>query len=165
MRLTIGRASDFYGSRANSMPAILALRPALQGRRAFWPISLDQPHTLNYLPDVGRELVTLGESDDALGQIWHLPAAEPLTGRQFIKLVFEALGRRPRLGVVRRPLIRLAGVFSPLIREVGEMLYQFERPFVVETSKFSRAFGGQVTPHREALRQIVQEGLPETARN
>ncbi len=165
VRLAIGRASDFYGSRANSMPAILALRPALKGRRAFWPISLDQPHTLHYLPDVGRALVTLGERDDALGQIWHLPAAEPLTGRQFLSLVFEALGRPPRLGVIRRPLIRLAGLFSPLLQEVVEVLYQFEHPFVLDSSKFARAFGAPVTPHREAVRQIVQEGLPGTVRN
>jgi hypothetical protein len=46
-----------------------------------WLGSLDQPHTLNYLEDMGRSLVTLGERDEADGQVWHLSAAEPLTGR------------------------------------------------------------------------------------
>ena len=60
------------------------MKPALRGKRARWLGSLDQPHTLNYLEDMARALVTLGERDEADGQVWHLPAAEPLTGRQFL---------------------------------------------------------------------------------
>ena len=61
-----------------------------------------------------------------------------------------------RLGVITRPMMRLVGVFSPLVREAVEVLYQFERPFVMDTSKFERAFGAQGTSHREAIRQIAQ---------
>jgi nucleoside-diphosphate-sugar epimerase len=71
------------------------MKPALRGKRARWLGSLDQPHTLNYLDDIARALVTLGECDDADGQVWHLPAAEPLTGQQFLALVFEAAGHPP----------------------------------------------------------------------
>jgi nucleoside-diphosphate-sugar epimerase len=156
VRVTIGRASDFYGQGANSAPVILALKPAVEGKKASWLGSLDAPHTLNYLPDVARGLVTLGEHDEAPGEVWHLPAAEPLTGRQFIGMVFEAIGRPPRMGVIGRPLMFLAGVFSPGIRESAEVLYQFERPFVMDASKFARTFGAQVTPHRDAIRQIIE---------
>ena len=156
VRVTIGRGSDFYGAGANSQVMILAVHPALKGRRAFWPGNRDVPHTLNYLPDVGRTLATLGEREEALGEIWHLPAAETLTGRQFMEVVFQTLGRPMRLGVITRPMMQFVGVFSPLVRESVEVFYQFERPFVMDTSKFERAFGAQVTPHREAIRQIVQ---------
>lgn len=156
VRLAIGRASDFYGSAANSQVMILAVTPALRGRRAFWPGSRDVPHTLNYLPDVGRALATLGEREEALGEIWHLPAAEPLTGRQFMERVFQALDRPLRLGIITRPMMRFVGVFSPLPREALEVLYQFEQPFIMDSSKFVRAFGAQVTPHQEAISQIVQ---------
>jgi nucleoside-diphosphate-sugar epimerase len=155
VRVAIGRASDFYGLQANSMAMILGIHPALRGRRAQWVGTLDAPHTLNYLPDVGAALAVLGEHDEALGEIWHLPAAEPLTGRQFLELVFETIGRPRRIGLLTRPMMRLASVFSPTIREVVEVLYQFERPFVVDASKFVRAFGRQVTPHQEAVRQVV----------
>jgi nucleoside-diphosphate-sugar epimerase len=115
VRVTIGRASDFYGPQANSAPMFLVVKPAIEGRKASWLGRLDAPHTLSYLPDVGWGLVTLAEREESLGEIWHLPAGEPLTGRQFIELVVEELGRPPRMGVIRRPMMVLAGLFSPAI--------------------------------------------------
>ena len=105
---------------------------------------------------MARALVTLGERDEADGQVWHLPAAGPLTGRQFLALAFEAAGRPPKIGVAARPMIRIAGLFSPLLRELSEPLYQYERPFVSDSSKFEGAFGPfQPTPHPEAVRRTV----------
>ena len=88
------------------------MKPLLRGKRARWLGSLDQPHTLNYLEDMARALVTLGERDEADGEVWHLPAAAPLTGRQFLTLVFEAAEQPPKVGVASRPMIRIAGLFS-----------------------------------------------------
>jgi nucleoside-diphosphate-sugar epimerase len=157
VRITIGRASDFYGPQANSAPMMLVVKPALAGGKASWLGSLDAPHTLSYLPDVAWGLVTLAEREEALGETWHLPASEPLTGRQFIELVFQELGRPPRMSVIGRPMMLLAGLFSALIRESVEVFYQFERPFVMDTSKFSSRFGSRSTPHREAIRQTLNE--------
>ncbi|OUN01730.1 MAG: hypothetical protein BAA04_12810 [Firmicutes bacterium ZCTH02-B6] len=157
----IARASDFYGppspgSMGNNVAAQLVFQPAIAGKRAAWLGSLDVPHTLAYLPDVGRNLVTLAENARAFGEVWHLPAAEPITGREFIRLVFAALGRPPRIGMpVRRWMLALAGFFSRDLREVGEVLYQFERSFIVDATKFQRTFGGYVTPHEQAIRETV----------
>jgi nucleoside-diphosphate-sugar epimerase len=137
LRCTIGRSSDYYGPRGTATTAgDTIMKPALRGKRARWLGSLDQSHTLNYLEDMGRALVTLGERDEADGGVWHLPAAEPLTGRQFLTLVYEAAGQPAKLGVATRPMIRLAGLFKPLLRELNETLYQFERPFISDASKF-----------------------------
>jgi nucleoside-diphosphate-sugar epimerase len=157
LRCTIGRSSDYYGPRGTATTAgDNIMGPALRGKRARWLGSLDQPHTLNYLEDIGRALVTLGERDAADGGVWHLPAAEPLTGRQFLTLVYEAAGHPAKLGVATRRMVRLAGLFKPLVRELKETLYQFERPFISDASKFERAFGPFVpTPHREAVRRTV----------
>jgi nucleoside-diphosphate-sugar epimerase len=158
LRCTIGRSSDYYGPRGTATTVgDNLMRPVLRGKRARWLGSLDQPHTLNYLEDMARALVTLGERDEADGQVWHVPAAEPLTGRQFLTLVHEAAGQTPKLGVASRPMIRLAGVFNPLVRELNETLYQFERPFVSDASKFQGAFGPfEPTPHRDAVRRTVE---------
>jgi nucleoside-diphosphate-sugar epimerase len=158
LRCTIGRASDYYGARGTgSTVGESIMKPVVRGKRARWLGSLDQPHTLNYLEDMGRALVTLGERDAADGQVWHLPAAEPLTGRQFLALAFEAAGHAPRIGVASRPMLRIAGLFNPLVRELKETLYQFERPFVSDASKFQRAFGHfDPTPHREAVLRTVE---------
>jgi len=157
VRSTIGRASDYYGPHGTTSTAgATIMTPALQGKRARWLGSLDQPHTLNYLEDMARALVTLGERQDADGQVWHLPAAEPLTGRQFLTLVFEAAGQPAKMAVASRPLIKVGGLFNPLIRELNETLYQFEGPFVSDASKFTAAFGPfDPTPHPEAVRRTV----------
>ena len=97
LRVTIGRSSDYYGPRGTtSTVGENIMKPPLHGKRVRWLGSLDQPHTLNYLEDMGRGLVTLGERDEADGQVWHLPAAEPLTGRQFLELLFEEAGKPRR---------------------------------------------------------------------
>jgi nucleoside-diphosphate-sugar epimerase len=157
LRCTIGRVSDYYGPRGTTTTVgDNLLKPVLRGKRARWLGSLDQPHTLNYLEDMARALVTLGERQEADGQVWHLPAAEPLTGRQFLTLVYEAAGLAPKVGVAPRPMIRLVGVFNPLVRELNETLYQFERPFVSDASKFQGAFGPfEPTPHRDAVGRTV----------
>ena len=78
LRCTIGRSSDYYGRRGTTTTVgDNLMKPVLQGKRARWLGSLDQPHTLNYLEDMGRALVTLGERQEADGQVWHLPAAAP----------------------------------------------------------------------------------------
>ena len=158
LRCTIGRSSDYYGPRGTSTTAgDNLMKPVLRGKRARWLGSLDQPHTLNYLEDMARALVTLGGREEADGEVWHLPAAEALTGRQFLTLVYEAAGLAPKVGVAPRPMIRLIGVFDPLVRELNETLYQFERPFVSDAAKFQGAFGPfEPTPHPEAVRRTVE---------
>jgi nucleoside-diphosphate-sugar epimerase len=158
LRCTIGRSADYYGPRGTGTTVgDNVMKPVLRGKRARWLGSLDQLHTLNYLEDMARALVTLGEREEADGQVWHLPAAEPLTGRQFLTLVYEAAGLAPKVGVASRPMITLVGVFNPLVRELNETLYQFERPFVSDASKFQGAFGPfEPTPHRDAARRTVE---------
>jgi nucleoside-diphosphate-sugar epimerase len=158
LRCAIGRASDYYGpGGVASAAGENVFKPAVHGKRARWLGALDQPHTLNYLDDMARALVTLGERDEADGQVWHLPAAEPLTGRQFLELVYEAAGHPPKFSVAPRLLITVAGKFNPLVKELKETLYQFDRPFVSDASKFQRAFGPfEPTPHPEALGVTVE---------
>jgi nucleoside-diphosphate-sugar epimerase len=157
VRATIGRSSDYYGPRGTtSTTGENLFGPAVRGKTARWLGSLDQPHTLNHLEDMARALATLGERAEADGEVWHLPAAEPLTGRRFLELIFEAAGHRPRIGVARRPMVRVLGLFNPLLRELNETLYQFERPFISDASKFQAAFGPfEPTPHREAIARTV----------
>lgn len=155
--VAIGRASDYYGPRGlQSAAGRTIFEPAVAGKRARWIGRLDVPHTLHYLGDLARGLVTLGEQDEALGQVWHLPAAEPLTGHRFLELVFEAAGTPPKVGRASKGAIRLVGLFSPLVRELGETYYQFDRPFVSDASKFITAFGAfEATSHADAVAETV----------
>jgi len=153
--VAIGRGSDFYGPHANSAANMLVIQPALRGKTASWLGSLDEPHTLTYLPDFARGLVILGTNARAWGEVWHIPSGPPVTGRTFIAEVFEALGQPPRMRRLGRGMLTLAGLFNRQIREAREVLYQFEQPFVMDTSKFERTFGGSVTPLSEGVRQTI----------
>lgn len=104
-----------------------------------------------YLSDFGRGLVTLGRHDEALGQVWHLPSAETLTTRAFIGLVYELAGYPPKVNAMPSALLALLALVNPTLRAVQEQAYQVRRPFVVDHAKFARAFGAEVTPHREAI--------------
>jgi nucleoside-diphosphate-sugar epimerase len=159
-RVTIGRASDYYGpGGANSTSGDPVFGRTLAGKRPVWTGKLDVPHTFHYLTDIARGLVTLAERSEADGGIWHLPAAEPLTAQQFFDLVFEAAGRpTPAKAQIAGPaLLAVAGLFSPTLRELRETAYQFRRPFVIDSSRFERAFGRlEPTPHRAAVERTVQ---------
>jgi nucleoside-diphosphate-sugar epimerase len=159
-RVTIGRASDYYGpGGANSASGEPVFGRVLAGKRPQWTGKLDVPHTFHYLPDIARALVTLAEHPEADGEVWHLPAAEPLTAQEFFDLVFQAAGRpTPAKAQIAGPaLLAVAGIFSPTLRELRETAYQFMRPFVIDSSKFERAFGRlEPTPHREAVERTVE---------
>lgn len=154
--VAIGRGSDFYGPGANSVTKDFVFGNVLKGKRALWPLALDAPHSMNYSEDFARNLVTLGEHPEALGEVWHLPAGEPLTGRAFIRLASLAAGKEPKPGVLSDLMIRVGGLFNPLVREFAEVGYQFARPFVMDAGKFERAFGGRVTPHEEAVARTLE---------
>jgi nucleoside-diphosphate-sugar epimerase len=152
VRATIGRASDYYGPRGRQSTAGERLfMPALAGKSAQLLGDPDLPHTFTYLPDFARGLVTLGTHDEAFGQVWHVPSAETVSTRDFASLVFELAGQPPKLQVMPSVLLAVAALFSPMLRAVREQQYQREAPWVVDSSKFVRAFGEAVTPHREAI--------------
>lgn len=156
VRATIGRGSDYYGPGVLNSAAGDRLFPAvLSGGTARWAGRLDQPHSLTYVEDFARVLVTLGEREEALGEVWHAPPAEPLTGRQFIELAFAEAGRPPKVGTYSRLMLRLVGLVNPMVRELDELAYEFEAPFILDGSKYQRAFGGAPTSHREALRATL----------
>jgi nucleoside-diphosphate-sugar epimerase len=155
--VAIGRGSDFFGPWAlGSSHGERVFYPALAGKTASFGGKLDVPHTATYLDDFGKALVLLGEREEALGQAWHVPSDRPrITQRQFGELVFQEVGLPPKMSGVGKLMLSVAGIFIPGARESVEMLYEFEKPFVVDSSKFERAFGLKATPIEEAIRSTV----------
>ncbi len=157
VRVATGRASDFFGPRVLvSAAGEQVFGRAVRGKSAQVAGDPDQPHTYTYMPDIGKGLVVLGEREEALGQAWHLPSPKTVTTREFVGTIFEEVGRPPRVQAAPKILLRAIGLFNPGIRETIEMLYEFEEPFVVDHSKFERAFGEHATPLREAVGETVR---------
>lgn len=156
IQATIGRGSDFFGPHAHlSTVGDRVFARAIAGKPAQVLGNPDAPHTVTHIDDFGRALVTLGERDEALGQVWHVPNAETVTMRRFVQMAFEAAGRSPRLRAAPRWGIAMAALFDPTLRAVREQLYQSERPWVVDSSKFERAFGWSATPLPDAVAATV----------
>ena len=158
-RVAIGRASDYYGPHGTgSVAGETVFGRILAGKKPLWPGRLDQPHTLQFLPDIARGLLVLADHREADGQVWHLPAAGPLIAQQFFDMIAKAAGRPVPVhaNVARPAMLAAAGMFSPLLREMRETAYQFRAPFVIDSSTFDAAFGRLVpTPHRDAVAQTV----------
>jgi len=156
IQATIGRSSDYFGPGVTGSAAGADLfRSILAGAAVRWFGKLDEPHSLTFIDDAAAAFVVLGEDARALGQAWHLPAAAPLTGRQFITLAGELAGASPRPQGSPALIIRAMGLINPMAREFSELSYQFDRPFVVDTSKYTATFGGAPTALREALARSV----------
>ena len=156
LRATIGRASDFYGPRARlSKVGDGVFSRALAGKPAQALGDPDTLHTYTFIHDFAAGLVTLAQRDEALGEVWHIPSAETLTTRRFIEMVFEHIMQAARLQQVPRLMISMLGVFNPGMRAVKETLYQSERPWVVDHSKFARAFGSRPTAHEQAIAESL----------
>jgi nucleoside-diphosphate-sugar epimerase len=156
VQATIGRASDFYGPHARQSTAGDGLfARVLAGKPAQVLGDVDTPHTYTFIDDFASGLVTLGEHDEALGEVWHLPSAETLTTRRFVEMVFAKLGRPAKLRPAPKLAIALLALFVPPMAAVKETAYQRERPWVVDHSKFSGAFGSRPTPHEQAISQTL----------
>ena len=158
LRVVIGRSSDYFGpGGVNSAIGERFFKAVLAGKKTQWFADLDQPHTMSYLPDMARAFVVLGERSEADGQVWHTPAAVALTGRGYIELAARAAGTPAKPAVMGLGTVRLVGLFMPVLREFPELMYQYERPFVMDAGKFEAAFGPfAATPHEDALRTTLE---------
>ena len=146
VRAAIGRGSDFFGPHARqSLVGDGIFARAMAGKPAQLLGTPDVPHSVTYIDDFGRALVTLGERQEALGEVWHVPNAPPITLHRFVEMVFAAIGQPARIQVPPRPILQLLALFNPLLRAVIEQLYQSDRPWVVDSGRFERAFGWSAT--------------------
>lgn len=157
VRAVSGRASDYYGPRGTETNfGEYFWKPTLAGKAGALLIDPDMPHTYHYTRDVAAGLATLGEApDDVTGGWWMLPAAPALPARALIGAFAKALGRP--IEVKRMHPLMVAGVslFMPALREMREMAYQWDEPFVADDTKFRTRFGVTATPVDEGAKATV----------
>ncbi len=167
VRVAIGRASDFFGAGVlGSAAGDRLFYPAVTGKAAQFIGNPDMPHTYTYMPDIGRALVILGEHDEALGGAWHIPSPKTVTTREFFTQVYRAAGHEPKIQVMPKLMVKGLKLFVPILREVDEMAYEFDEPFIMDSSKFERVFGMEATPMDTAIETTVAwfKSHPQAAR-
>jgi nucleoside-diphosphate-sugar epimerase len=150
----IARSADFYGPHAlSSVANMLVFDKFVKGATASCLVNDSMPHSYTYTPDAARSLVLLADSGSAWNQTWHIPTAtNPPTGNEFIQMVANAFGVKPRYRVLNRPLIKIAGLFDSNIRESYEMLYQSDSEYLFDSTKFSKAFSFEPTSYIEGIK-------------
>ena len=153
----IARSADFYGPDARTgVPNLLVFQPLARKQRPSWLVNDGVPHSFTYTPDAAQSLIQLGGRANAWNQTWHVPTApNPLTGNEFIVQAAKEFGVSPRHRVLSRPMLRIAGWFDPIVRDSYEMLYQSDRPYLFDSSKFAREFGFAGTPYAQGIRGIA----------
>ena len=157
VRIAIGRASDFFGPGVTQGSTLgeRVFGNALAGRRADFIGDPDLPHTYSYVPDIAVGLATLGTDARAAGQVWHLPGPATVTTRALLDLVAGEVGHPVGVRSVPKLALRALGLVNPTIRELAEMAYEFDQPFVLDTSKYQDTFGAAGTPLAAAIAATV----------
>jgi nucleoside-diphosphate-sugar epimerase len=158
LKAIIARAADFYGPNTPlSFVNVTVFDNFKKGKKAQWLINDKVRHSLTYTPDAGRATAILGNAASAYNQVWHLPTdMNVLTGKEFIEIVAEEFGVKPRYMVLPRWMIKMVGVFSGIIRESVEMLYQNDSDYLFDSSKFEKAFNFKATPYSQGIQETVQ---------
>ncbi|MBE7173450.1 MAG: NAD-dependent dehydratase, partial [Williamsia sp.] len=108
-----------------------------------------------YVPDAARAMALLGEHPEADNQLWHVPTAPALTGRQFIETAARVFNTKPAYGTINKFMLTLAGIFNKLIGESVEMYYQYQYDYVFDSTKFEQAFNVKPTPCDEGIREFA----------
>ncbi len=158
LQAIIARAPDFFGpeKKQNSLLLNLVYDNLAKGKAAQWFCNADVVHTMGYTPDLAKGTAILGNSGDAYNQVWNLPVdMNALTGREWVELFAGEMKARNKIKVLPLWALRLLGLFVPILREMPEMMYQFDRPYVFDCTKFNSKFNYNPTSNLEAVRQTI----------
>lgn len=154
LRATVARAPDFYGTESlNSFFDSMVLTKYAQKAKALWLGNPASKHSFIYIPDAGKAVYLLGQHPEADNQIWHLPTAPALTGKEFIQLAANTFNTRPNYRKVNKLMLQTIGLFNKLIGETAELYYQYEYDYVFNSRKFEKAFQVQPTSYAAGLEQ------------
>lgn len=158
-RLTalIARAPDFYGPGINNSVLLeLVYKNLLKGKKPNWFIDARKKHSFIYTPDAAKATAILGNTLDAYNQVWHLPT-DPgeLTGEEITAFFNKEMHTSKKLMTLPMFMLKLLGLFMPLMREMPEMMYQYDRDYIFDSSKFTKRFNFKPTTYQQGIRQVV----------
>ena len=155
----IARAADFYGPGINNSVLNEAVLTNLKaGKKANWFCSTSVKHNFTYTPDAAKATALLGNTESAYRQVWHLPTVPAVPMQQWIDAIAKELNVEPKTRVVPKFMVSLAGLMVPIMRELKEMLYQYDRDYDFDSSKFETVFNIKPTPMEEGIKQVVKAG-------
>ena len=156
----IARSADFYGpDNEKSFLIEVVYKNIKKKKTPNWFIKADKKHSFTYTPDAAKATAMLGNTPDAYGQVWHLPTDKnTFTGKEMIGLFAKEMDVPDKVSVLPMWLLKLLGLFMPFMREMPEMMYQYDRDYVFDSSKFNSRFNFTPTTYQQGVKEIVAEG-------
>jgi nucleoside-diphosphate-sugar epimerase len=147
------RGSDYMGPWITSAHIPQVTPRALSGKPVRVFGRPDLPHSFTDVRDMGRALAAVAQAPETWGRVWHAPTNAPRTQAEAVADVCRAAGREP-VAVKGWPwsLLGLGGLVVPLLREMRETVFQFQRPYVLDSSAIERELGLAPTPWEEVCR-------------
>ena len=154
----IARGADFYGpDNKNSILSLMVANNLVKGKKAQVFGNVDNIHNYTYTPDAAKATALLGNTPDAYNQVWHVPTtSEKWTNRQWIEKVAEELQVAARIQSVPAWMIKVLGLFVPVMKEFPEMLYQYDQDYFFDSNKFETRFGWKATSPEKGIKNLVQ---------
>ncbi|MBS2533831.1 NAD-dependent epimerase/dehydratase family protein [Catenulispora sp. NF23] len=145
VRATEVRASDYLGAGAISPFTLMVGAQVLNGSPVSYPGDLDAPHSWTYTGDAARTLIAAARHEKSWGRAWHVPSTSDASVRELAsRLAATAGSRAPELGRMTVSELEEIGRTNPVMAEVPEMLYLYDRPNVLDASITTAALN--VTP-------------------
>jgi nucleoside-diphosphate-sugar epimerase len=155
----IARSADFYGPgiKNTSMLTETVFKPFSSSKKANWMGSDHFKHSFTHIVDAAKGTALLGNTEDAFNQVWHLPtASNPMNGKELIETIAKEMGAKPKYRVVSISGLKFMGIFVPIMREMIEMMYQYDRDYVFDSSKFEKRFDYTPIPYLKGIQEIVK---------
>ncbi|MEJ2615284.1 MAG: NAD-dependent epimerase/dehydratase family protein [Ignavibacteriaceae bacterium] len=155
----VARAADFYGpyTEKTSGISISVLDKFIKGKKAQWFCNAKAKHSFTYTGDCGKALYLLSKNESNFNQTWHMPTALPAkTGEELINIAAEKLNVKPDYTVLKKWMFKLIGTFNPLIKELTEMLYQYEVDYIFDSSKFEKKFNFTPTSYEQGIEESIK---------
>ncbi|WP_143306322.1 NAD-dependent epimerase/dehydratase family protein [Chitinophaga vietnamensis] len=155
---TIARAADFYGPNADKTGFLnlLIIDKFKKKSTAMWLGRDDMTHSYTYTPDAGKGLYLLSQDDSTWNQVWHLPTSNPAPdGKGYMHIIATQMGVKPKYMKLGKFMIGLSGLFDGTIKELGEMLYQNNYPYIFNSTKFEKHFNFKPTSYEEGVKATL----------
>jgi len=147
--VTIARGSNLYGPRMQQ--ELYEFSKAFNGESVQARGKLDLLRSFTFTEDFAKAMIILGENESAFGEVWHVPNEEPITQQELINLIFEIAGHEAKVSIMPKLMLATLGRVIPILRELREMQYEWEFPFIVSHEKFANSFDMKPTPYRAAI--------------
>jgi len=159
VKTLIARAADFYGPGIENVSVMTesVFKPLSEGKKAQLIGDVSKKHSFTFTPDAGKATALLGNTTDAYGEVWHLPtAANPYSMKEYVEIIAERLQVAPKMQSANKFLTRSIGLFVPVMKELSEMYYQYDRDYIFNSEKFENRFEFKPTPYLDGIDVVIQ---------